>query len=447
MKKMKSIMAGLCACALLLTACGAPAASSASQSAIPETQSVKLDIMHYYTEEEAAAGDATRKVPREAFLAYDEENPDIETNITELQINDYETKIQALAAADDLPDIFMVKGSWMNNFIESGLLADITSYVETCEWKDDYRPGIFDASTVDGKIYAAPTQYAASSLVYYNKALWEEIGYSSLPTTWDEFLEAGKKFTEKGIYPVSLGNKNKWQYNSSWFSTLANRFTGGEWFEKILAKDGSASFEDEDFVKALTMTQRLGAEAGFNPDYSTIDQQQSAALFCQGKSATIIDGYWSIDYILNNAPAEVLDNIALGYMPTVENAKGPENGISAGCSWFIGVSSKLEGAEKDAAVAMALAITGPNVSKIFAEEYGIPHACNIGESDISKFPALTQEYINILAGCEPVPIYDARIDGAVISVMNDMFPELLAGTITPEQAAKTIQEEYALLLE
>lgn len=91
-----------------------------------------LAMTSSYTKEESAT-DNTRKMPREAILEYAELNADtLDLQVTEFQHNDYETVIQARAAADDLADVFIMKGSWVKNFYDSGLIADLTEYVEAC---------------------------------------------------------------------------------------------------------------------------------------------------------------------------------------------------------------------------------------------------------------------------------------------------------------------------
>lgn len=55
-----------------------------------------------------------------------EQNPNVEIDIVEMNNNDYQTKLPAQAAADDLPDIFCTLGSWIPNFADSEMLADLS---------------------------------------------------------------------------------------------------------------------------------------------------------------------------------------------------------------------------------------------------------------------------------------------------------------------------------
>ena len=405
-------------------------------------ENVTLSVMHAYTKEEADQGDNTRKMPRETILEFDESRDDVTLEISEVQHNDYETKLQALAAADDLPDVFTMKGSWVGNFYRNGLLADMTDAVNNCEWKDEYRFYLFDGVTYDEKIVGAPMQFSSTTIAYYNKDLWKEIGYDSLPSTWDEIFEAGEKFKEMGITPIAFGNADKWQYNSSWVSALVPRITGEDWVNSIIAKDGTAKFTDDGFVKFLEFTKELGGSGDLNPDYETIGHQDASAQFLQGKAALFIDGYWNVEYIQSNASEEMLDKIELSPLPGFADGKGDQKSITGGCGWFIGVNSKLEGKELEAALDLAMYASGPALSQRMTD-VGLISTCESVAADPSSFGIMNQKYLEFGDNASStVPIWDARMDASVIDVMNGQFVEVLANAVEPADAAATIQAEY-----
>ncbi len=403
---------------------------------------MSLSVMHYYTSQESAS-DNTRKVPRETILEYGENNSDtLNLNITELQINDYETKMQALATANDLPDVFMVKGSWVKNFTENGLIADISSAVDNCEWKDEYRDGLFTPITKDGKIYGVPMQYSATTIVYYNKALWKQAGYSEFPKTWEEIFEAIPKFKELGVNTISFGNNSKWQYNSSWISALGPRVAGVDWVNSIIANDGKANFSDPSFIKLCKLTEDIGKSGAFNPDYAVIGHQQASSQFLQGKAATFIDGYWNVEYVASTATEEMMDNIGFAYLPTIEDGKGDASSIASGCGWFLAVNSKLTGEKLKAAENLVLYASGPELSQKLTD-IGLVSTCKSTPSEDVNIDDFHQKYIEFVSNStSSVPIWDANMNASVIATMNDEFVELLAGRTTPEKAAKLVQSEY-----
>ncbi len=445
MKRSKALLAIFCAMLMAMTtACSGGNSTSSSGAAAPTPkEKVTLKVMHYFTKEEADAGDSTRQVPRDTVLKFGQENADkVDLQITEIQHNDYETKLQALAAANDLPDVFIMKGSWVSNFVNSGLVADITDAVDKCQWKDQYRPNLFDPVTVDGKKYGTPDQFSSTTIAYYNKELWQKAGYSSFPKTWDELLAAVPKFKAIGVDTISLGDKDKWQYGSSWASALGDRYTGTDWTKSIITQDGKAKFTDPEFVKTLELTQKIGQSGALNADYASISNQQAATQFLQGKSATTIDGYWNVAYLIANGTSDMLNKIELAPLPGVSGGKGDQSSITAGCGWFVGVNSKLQGDAKEIATNLALYMTGPVYSQGLSDTGSIG-TCKTTASTDAKINAFNKKYLDLVDKASgTTPIYDALMNASVISTMNDQFPQLLAGTVAPTDAAKAIQDEY-----
>ena len=86
-----------------------------------------------------------------ALDAWQEEHPDVEVKVEEMDQTAYQTKINSLGASGDIPDLFMMKGSWTKTFVENGWVSDITAELDADqEWKNAYIKGGFDAATRDG---------------------------------------------------------------------------------------------------------------------------------------------------------------------------------------------------------------------------------------------------------------------------------------------------------
>ena len=100
------------------------------------------------------------------------------------------------------------------------------------DWKDKFLPGAFDPYEFeDGQIYSAPLGMSATSILYYNKALFDKHNVK-VPTTWEEMMAAVKTFNDNGITPIALGNKAPWVAQSTIIGSIADRVTGTEWFKK-----------------------------------------------------------------------------------------------------------------------------------------------------------------------------------------------------------------------
>jgi hypothetical protein len=70
--------------------------------------------------------------------------------------------------------------------------------------------------TFDGKTYSAGLGVSITSMLFYNKALFQKYGVK-VPTTYDELKAAVKVFAAKGIIPIAHGDKAKWPIQSEIF--------------------------------------------------------------------------------------------------------------------------------------------------------------------------------------------------------------------------------------
>jgi raffinose/stachyose/melibiose transport system substrate-binding protein len=341
----------------------------------------------------------------------------------------------ALAAADEMPDVYFTKGSWVGNFYLNNLMGDLTPYMDTSV----YRDGIFIPFTRGGKIFAAPIQFTLTSVVYWNEKLFKDIGFDHFPKTWDELLQADKAFKAKGINTFSLGNKDKWPYESCVISALGDRITGTDWTQSIILNDGKAKFTDPDFISVLQYSQQIATM--FNRDFNAINNEQSTVYFGTGKAAATLEGAWSIAFQLQNSDPDVLANTHLAILPTFPNQKGAANASSGGAGWGQSISSKLTGAKLQAAAEYVKQTTGVEFSQFVMDDTGLLGQCEVPVKGKESLPKLSQEYLDFVGTLALVPIYDIQMEGAVIDVMNSKLQELLAGTATPQQVAAAIQAE------
>lgn len=199
---MKKKMVSMVVAAAMITA-------SASSAMVQAEASEKVTISILCDLERANVG--TGGLDTGFYAALDEwteAHPEVEISLESMNQTDYQTKITSLGAANDMPDLFMLKGSWTKNFVENGWIKDITDNLDADpEWKDGYIAGGFDSATYDGRIYGVPRESLATGLVFYNSDMWAEIGYEEFPSTWTELLDAVEKFKEAGIVPFVMGNK------------------------------------------------------------------------------------------------------------------------------------------------------------------------------------------------------------------------------------------------
>jgi raffinose/stachyose/melibiose transport system substrate-binding protein len=434
MKKGFYLLSVILVMTMLLSACSGNKNQTSSTS---KQVTVTLSDMYTVEQESQSTDD---KVWHEILDEYQKANPNVKLSLTEMTQDNYATKIQAQATANDLPDVFQMKGSWANTFVSNNLVEPVDTLLDNSGIKDKYRQNIFKPVTVDGKIYGFPDQYAVTSLVFYNADMWKNIGYDTFPKTWSDILTAISKFKAKGITPFELGDKDNWAYESCILSLLGDRYTGTDWTNNIIDNNGKSKFTDTDFVNALKFTQQIAKAGMFNKDVTSIGNSQAEALYGEGKAAATIDGYWNVAYVATTATPAVRDATKLAILPGVDGGKGDPNTTSGGAGWFVSVSGKIKGGELDAANKLMMILTGTEYSTRLASEGGMIGAVNVGTVDTSKFPEVTQEYVNFVnGGIKMTPIYDIQMEGSVIDVMNTGMQSLLNGSMAPDTLASQIQ--------
>ena len=372
------------------------------------------------------------------------DHPEVEVNLEDMDQTSYQTKINSVCAAGDIPDIFMLKGSWATTFIDNGWVSDLSGGLDADPaWRDGYIENAFEAVTRDEKVYGIPTQSMATGLVFYNSQMWADMGYETFPETWEELLEAVEKFKAAGISTFVLGNKPNWPAESCWMSTLGDRYTGADWTQSILEGSG-AKFTDPEFIEALTLFKELNDKGAFNADINSIDDKEEDTVYFNAKAASIVSGTWFIPIIETTAPEDVKNATKLALLPAISGGTDQQNTISGGPAWFLSVGSSVPEEKRELVMDLVKTLTGKEQADITAS-MGNLTAWADPTYDESKVSPLYTEYNQLMKNAKTVRIYDACMPGSVIETMNVGLQSLLAGEKTPEELANEIQMEQELL--
>lgn len=415
----------------------APADSESPSAAAAEPVTIK--VMTLWAE------DNTENIAtsiRARLAAFQEENPNVV--IEEEAIGDqtaYYTKLKTLAASNDLPDIFVCKGSELSMFAQNEVVAPLNEILDAdAAWRDGYIPSSFNDLTSDGKIYGIPYSMLSTHVIYYNSKLLADAGYDTFPATWADFLDLIDKLKANGVTPFALGNKEQWVANSCILSTLGDRFTGSDWFRSIVAKEG-AKFTDQEFVDSLAALQGLSKAGAFNEDMNSINGDQSKTLYFNGTAAMFTDGSWAIGAMTENCPQDIYDVTEVAVFPSADGGKGNPRAMSGGSGSGLAVGVKGYAEKKDTIAALLKYVLGEDYSKDISAK-GEPTAYPVSDYDTSNVSPLAIKYAEMASKLDFSPIYDSFLNPAVVSTMNEGLQELLLGTVTPEELAQRIQDEY-----
>ncbi len=396
---------------------------------------IKLSVMHNWVGQDGKSI-AMRRILDEFRAAHPEVLLQDEGLVTE----GMKTRLRTLAAADEMPDLFVMWPDAMTkDLVQGDLIQPIDDFLNSKpEWRDNFLPKSFNEFTVDGHIYTAPMNLAPTSILYYNQTLFDQYDVK-VPTTWDELMHVIEVFNDNQIIPIALGAKSDWLIQSTIFSTLTDRLTGSEWLLKAINQDG-ATFLDREFIDALQFMKDFFRTGAFQNNALRIDDNQMMDLYFQGKAAMFINGGWATSNIVLNAPKQVLDHTHITILPSIEGGKGKANSTSGVVGTGMGMSKKLTGIRKEAAEQLLYALSGPEGQKATLDSSTLV-SYKI-ELDADKAHPLFIELNELMQHIEISPVFDIKLGAAATDVLNAGLTDLMLGS-TPYDIASKLQAAHA----
>ena len=200
---MKSWSVVFCVAAVAATAsaCGSGTQDSGGASGATTDGNVTLTL--------TAITDA-KPAWEELFAQYKKVEPNVTFKASFSPTDQLQTALRAQLGGGNAPDLFV---NWPGNgsamavqqLAPSGLVADISDQA----WIKAVPDGIKPLLGAGGKTYMWSPGVTPIGVIY-NKKVFEEVGISSPPKTWDELLDAARKLKAAGKIPFAVGNQTPW---------------------------------------------------------------------------------------------------------------------------------------------------------------------------------------------------------------------------------------------
>ncbi len=336
---------------LLFAVVGGPALLN-QQAALAQGDQVTLTFWNGFT-----GGD--RPTYEALVQQFNDSHPNIKV---EMDIQPWDTLTQKLPAAlatGTGPDIatpdFNV--ATIREYAEAGTIQPLDDLYGSGPGKIETAampPAVLEAFTYEGKVYAAPGNFATLQL-YYNPNLLAEAGLSGPPTTMDEFREYARRLT------IRDASGNVEQYGLA----LADHQTIPMWPILIWAEGGDlvdqqgcSALDDPKTIAAVQGWADLIEDHGISPVGET--GQGADNLFAAGKAAMEMNGPWAAGQF---AEADVSFDVAP--IPV-----GPAGPVTLAATVPVVLSKDSE--HKEAAYEFLSWWTGPEAQKYLALESGFP---------------------------------------------------------------------------
>ncbi|WP_460907711.1 ABC transporter substrate-binding protein [Paraburkholderia jirisanensis] len=209
-------------------------------------------------------------------------------------------------------------GERMAYYAKRGLFEDLSGDWAKNGWNDMYA-STKEASSYQGKQYAAPTVYYSWGM-FYRKDLFQKAGITSEPKTWAELQDACRKLKAAGITPFAVAGRDAWTL-AGWFDYLDLRLNGNAFHQQLMA--GEIPYTDPRVKKVYTTWKQLIDDHDFIDNSLSYDLDAAQPFLFQGKAAMMLMG----TFITSGFPANVKPNMSFFQFPIIDpNVPTAEDG-------------------------------------------------------------------------------------------------------------------------
>lgn len=270
-------------------------------------------------------------------------NIDVEIEVT-AYTNLHEKVLIEMAGGSGRYDIVSSVSEWMPGYITSRFLEPLNSFEAASPVEgglDSWAPGVIEFEKVNGQLYGIP-HHAGPQWLYYRKDLFEdpanktafkkEYGYELVPpTTWKQFLDSAKFFTneQEGMWGTVLTAKYGEQQLAHDLFLLLPGFGGGRGVDDKL----NATFNSTEAAEALQFyADLINVHKVAPPASTTFGIPEAADLFVSGKVAL----HWNWSHVFSLSKGTPTEG-KLGYTVIPKTDKGV-HGVYVSY-WNLGIPS------------------------------------------------------------------------------------------------------------
>lgn len=431
-KKLAVILAGAMACTML--------------TAVPAmADGVELNVTTTFAGEDGNAQNF-----KDAVAAWEEATGNTVNDASATSDEQFKARIEMDFQTGADPDVlFFFNGADANSFIEAGKVMSIDAIREEYpDYASNMNDDLITASLVDGVKYAVPVNGYWEAM-FCNTEVLEAAGVEvpGADYTWDAFLEDCQKIKDAGYTPIAaaLGNIPHYWWEFAIFNNGSPE-THLTIPESVDDENGQAWVAGMEDIKALY-------EAGYFPENTlSATDDETFAMFTEGKAAFLIDGSWKVGGIAgayqsdpedaSTLDTEKLDKITVTYVPGKGDRKATDliGGLSMG--YYISAAAWEDEAKREAAVDFVSYMTSDEIVAQFAQHTASALKA-APEVDETQFNSLQVKAMEMMSGV-------TSLTGAVQDIFNgecrvstfDGMPQIVTGEVAAADAVAEGLETY-----
>lgn len=431
MKHRLALVTAVTASLLVVAGCSSPAVDTSTGSDGDGTGTVNF------------LGPEDPKTFAPVISAFEEKNPDITVEYTQVPFDQYASTLQQrLAATDDTIDVFAVDQPNLAQIAAQGFLVDLSSLKDQA--KQATSPAQFEINLYDDKMYALSI-WNSTQMLFYNKDILDKAGISAPSAdpaqrwTWEETADAGRTAQAAGVESGLLLEQVEAYYQLQPLIESAGGGSGISGDDML-----TVNVTDDGWQKAMDWYADSFA-SGLSP--RGVGGFQTSAVFTDQKVAFFVGGPWDVGGFSANA------TFNWGVAPQPYFAGGKQVTPTGSWSWGINTASKnkaaaqkfLEFAALDAAgnLATTEATTIIPANTEAAAQY-LPNLEAVGGANSAGVADLITHEITETAVARPVSVGYVQFE----SLINKAFGDIRNGAAVSDrlsQAQSQIEDAWKQL--
>ncbi|GLU30022.1 ABC transporter substrate-binding protein [Brucella sp. NBRC 12950] len=196
--------------------------------------------------------------------------------------------LRSRLTAGDPPGAMQFLGWEGVQWAEQGVVRDLNEQAAAGGWREALPPQLLPFVTSGDAFIAAPINMHRQNWVWANKKVFDDAGLS-VPKTWAELIETGKKLKEKGIVPIAMGDE-PWQIGII-FDALLTDLNGPEFYQKAAIELDPVTLGSPEMIKVFDTLREVRGLVDDN--FVGRDWAVATGMVTDGKAGMQFMGDWA----------------------------------------------------------------------------------------------------------------------------------------------------------
>ncbi|MFE9768671.1 ABC transporter substrate-binding protein [Streptomyces sp. NPDC005808] len=430
MRRIRAAAAGAVTVSMLtaVTACGGGSSTDGGSNDSPKT-------LTYWASNQGTSVEVDKKVLQPELDKF-EQDTGIKVELEVVPWSDLLNRILTAATSGQGPDVLNIGNTWSASLQATGALLpwDAKNF-DKIGGKDRFVESALGSTGAAGQDPAAVPLYSMAYALYYNKQMFADAGIAKPPTTWDEFVAAGKKLSQDGKWGAAFEGSNPAE--NIHHAVVFAKQHGGDFF----TADGKPDFTNDGAVEGVKQFVDLMATdkivAPGNAEYA---QNQSVSDFATGKTGMLL---WQS--ATANLVSQGMSEDDFGIAPVPVQSGTPGTGTSVN-SMVMGINlSVFKNTDNlDGSTEFVKFMTSDAEQKILNKAYSSIPPVKAAQTDAAFNTAATAVLKDTLAKsavAAPQVADESQFETAVGTAIKNLFADAAAGKPVTTESVKAQLEK------